>query len=97
MPTDDRRPPPLSQHARHVFGLLAHRSGTMRIGPLVAAAGLSCDELATAVNELAERCWVKVTWRRPRVRLPPGVPERWREVERVTSTAFGRWRYSVTW
>jgi len=25
--------------------------------------------------------------------MPPGLPERFREVERVTTTAFGRWCY----
>ena len=48
-------------------------------------------------NELAERCWVRIEWRHPRVRLPAGLPDRFRAVERVTTTAFGRWRYPITW
>jgi hypothetical protein len=41
---------------------------------------------------------VKVEWRRrPRALLPPGLPERCRAVDRITSARFGRWRYAVTW
>ena len=69
----------------------------MRIGPLVRWSNLEPDDLAAAVNELAERCWVEVTWRTPRSRLPDGLPERFREVQRITTTPFGRWRYPVTW
>ncbi len=69
----------------------------MRIGPLLRWSGLEPDDLAAAVNELSQRCWVEVAWRTPRSRLPEGLPDRFREVERVTTTRFGRWRYPVTW
>ncbi|NWG72697.1 MAG: hypothetical protein HXY23_13985 [Parvularculaceae bacterium] len=93
----DDRAPAFSHSALHVFGLLARRGGTMRIGPLLDAARLPPDALAEAVNELAERCWVKIAWRNPRRRLPPGLPERFRAVDRVTTTGLGKWRYPVTW
>jgi hypothetical protein len=51
-----------------------------------------------AIRELQERRWVKVNWRRrPRAIIAPDLPERRREVDRITSTQFSRWRYSVTW
>jgi hypothetical protein len=57
--------------------------------------GYPPDGLGTAaVNELAERSWVKLEWRHPRAHLPDGVPEHFRDVERVTTT-FGRFRDRV--
>jgi hypothetical protein len=95
---DDRRPPPFSYHAHQVFGFLDRHGGSVRIGPLLRWSRLSSDDLAAAVNELAQRHWVKITWRnRPRAHLPDGLPERFRAVDRVTTTGFGRWRYPVTW
>jgi hypothetical protein len=51
----------------------------------------------SALKELAERRWVHVAWRKPRSLMPPGLPERCREVERITLSRLGRWRYAVTW
>jgi len=97
MEDDSWKPTPFSREALHIFGVLARRSGTMRIGPLLQQSRMTPDNLAAAVNELAQRSWVKIEWRNPRRRMPPGLPERFREVERVTTTAFGRWRYPATW
>ena len=97
MHPDDPRPPAPSRHALHVFALILRHAGCMRTGPLLRWSGLEPDDLAAAVNELSQRSWVEVTWRTPHSRLPEGLPERFREVERVTTTRFGRWRYPVTW
>lgn len=97
MQNDTWLPPPFSRDALYIFGLLARRGGTMRVGPLLQQSHLSTEELAAAVNELAERCWVKIAGRNPRIRMPGDLPERFRAIERVTTTAFGRWRYPVTW
>ena len=86
-----------SHAARCVFACLRRRGGSMRIGPLLQQSRLSPDALAAAVNELAQRSWVSIVWRNPRARLPDGLPERFREVDRVTTTVFGRWRYPATW
>jgi hypothetical protein len=99
MPTndDDGPIPPPSRHALHVMGLLGRRAGTMRMGPLLEACGLTTDELAAAVNELAERRWVTIVWRGPDARRPETLPARLREARRVVTTRFGRWRYRRTW
>jgi hypothetical protein len=69
----------------------------MRIVPLVRQCGLDCDTLIAAIRELYERRRVKIGWRKPRAVMPPGLHERFRKVDRVTTTRFGRWRYSLTW
>jgi hypothetical protein len=97
MTLDDCTAPPFSRYALHVFTCLRRRGGTMRVGPLLSQSRLTPDNLAAAVNELAERCWVKIEWRHPRDRLPDDLPERFRDVERVTTTRFGRIRDRVTW
>jgi hypothetical protein len=94
---DDRRPPPPSRNARHLFGFLLRHAGSMRIAPLLRSPGLAPDELAAAIDELCERCWLEVTWRKPRALPRPGLPDRFRAVDRVTTTRFGRWRYAHTW
>lgn len=58
----------------------------MRIHALVGSSGLAPDELCEVLNELQERGWVRVRWRTPRGDLP----ERLREVDRVTTTHEGR-------
>lgn len=98
MSTDDEnRPPPLTLSAWRVMAALIHHGGTMRMRPLLAACGLGSDALADAVNELAERRWVRIVWRDPDARPPEALPERWRPVRRVVTTRFGRWRHRHTW
>lgn len=69
----------------------------MRVGPLLDAARLPPDDLADAINELAQRYWVNINWRNPGAPVREHLPERFRKVERITTTRFGRFRYSVTW
>ena len=97
MPEEATRSPTLSKSAFGIFACLRRRGGSQRIAPLLQETRLAPDDLATAVNELAERGWVKVEWRTPRTPLPEGIPDRFREVERITTTRFGRFRHSVTW
>ena len=72
-----------------IMWLLTRSGGTLRTGPLLRQANLPVDELCAVLNGLAERRWIKVTWRHaPCERLPP----RLRRVERVTTTRWGRSR-----
>jgi hypothetical protein len=86
-----------SDTPRLVLNCLNRHGGSMRIGPLVARCGLDFETLAAAITELAERRWARISWRKPRTVLPPGLPERCRSIDRITTTRFGRWRYSATW
>ena len=97
MRQNDPAAPHFSRLALYIFDFLRRRGGSMRLAPLLQETRLTPDDLATAVNELAERCWVNIEWRAPRDPLPEGIPERFREAERVTTTRFGRYRASVTW
>ena len=58
----------------------------MRIRTLLRCAGLTTPQLCDALNELQERGWIRVRRRTPRNDLP----ERLREVDRVTTTSQGR-------
>ncbi len=69
----------------------------MRIAPLYRRVALAEEAFFPALNELIQRRWVHVAWRKPRSLMPPGLPERCREVERVTLSRYGRWRYAATW
>jgi hypothetical protein len=95
-PNDRWYPPPFSTHALNLFGFLERHGGTVRIGPLLRHSGLDAETLTAAINELAERCWVKIVRRPARASLPPGLPERFRAVERVATTGFGRFRFPST-
>jgi hypothetical protein len=97
MPEQATRSPTISKTAFGIFACLRRRGGSQRIAPLLQETRLAVDDLATAVNELVEHGWVKVEWRTPRNPLPEAIPERIREVERITTTRFGRYRHAVTW
>jgi hypothetical protein len=69
-----------------VLGCLCRRGGSMRIHALLRYWGPATDDLCAVLNELQDRGWIKVRWRTPR----GGLPERLREVDRVTMTHEGR-------
>jgi len=89
--------PPFSSTALYIFGHLQRRGGSMRIAPLLRELKLEDNLFAAATNELNERGWIKVTWRKDGARLPETIPARFRACKRITTTRFGRWRYPTTW
>ena len=89
--------PPFSSTALYIFGHLLRRGGSMRIAPLLRDLKLADNLFVDATNELQERGWIRITWRRDGAHLPDNVPVRFRACKRITTTRFGRWRYSVTW
>ncbi len=93
MHDDDPEPQPISRAALCVFGILDRGGGCMRPGPLLREANLPPDDLAAALNDLAGRSWVKVAWRKPGAYLRTHLPDRFREVEHIATTPFGRHRY----
>ena len=89
--------PPFSSTALYIFSRLLRRGGSMRIGPLLRDLKLDDSQFADATNELHERGWIRVTWRKDGAPLPDNIPARFARCKRITTTRFGRWRYPVTW
>ena len=87
MQDTDRQSPPFANST--LTQLLVRYGGSLRIAPLLRHPGLTVEELCAVMNELAERLWIKVTFRRAPC---PRLPERLRHVERITTTRFGRSR-----
>ncbi len=69
-----------------VLGCLCRRGGSMRIRAILRCWGPATDDLCDALNELQGRGWIRVRRRTARGDLP----ERVREVDRVTMTEEGR-------
>ena len=97
MAHDEWEIPRFSNDAIAILGYLKRHGGTMRIVPLFRCLGIEGEAFMAALSELHARRWVHVKCRKPRSVMPPGLPERCREVERITMSRFGRWRYAVTW
>lgn len=90
--------PRFSAAAVALLGRLHEHGWSMRIVPLFRRSSLDWKTFAEAVNELSDRRWVRITWRRkPRAILPPGMPEPGRDLDRIIATRHGRWRYLATW
>jgi len=86
-----------SRAARHVFAYLRSRGGSMRLGPLLC--GLAMDERAfvEAINELNERYWINIVWRRANPGTSGDEESRpLAEVHRLCTTRFGRKTYRAT-
>ena len=95
-PLDDRAPR-ISRNAMNLYRQLIDGSGTVRLKPLLEATDLSPADLVATINELKERCWIKITWRHDPT-VPPDADSRpLRDAIRITATRFGRWRYKRTW
>jgi hypothetical protein len=97
MTHDELEIPRFSNDAIAILGHLKRHGGTMRIGPMFRRAGLEGEAFLDALDELYRRRWVRVTWRKPGVAIPPGLPESCSAIERITMSRFARWRYAVTW
>jgi hypothetical protein len=88
--------PPFSPDALHVYGILDRRGRSMRIGPLRSATGLEPARLAAAINELHERGWVNIVWRRSPEYTGADQSRPLSDATRIVATRFGRWRFPQT-
>lgn len=77
----DDRAPRVSRNAMCLYAQLLDGSGTLRLKRLRDMSGLSDADLVDTLNELKERCWIKIIWRHP-----PPRPTR-RRAPSATSTA----------
>jgi hypothetical protein len=86
-----------SPAARSLFADIDKRGGTMRITRLRRHIGMEPSVLDDAVNELVDRRWMKIVWRKS-AHIMPG--EEFRPVtdaDRFVTTRWGRHRYRSTW
>jgi hypothetical protein len=93
----DDRAPRVSLNAMRLYGRLVEGSGTLRLKPLLETTGLSPEDLVATLNELKERCWIKIAWRHDPAASPDDETRPLRDAIRITATRFGRWRYKRTW
>lgn len=85
-----------SHEARYVFAYLHRLGGSMRLGPMLRHLRIEPGTFADAVNELNERYWVTIVWRK----APPVTPDEPRslsDIDRLCTTRFGRRKYRSTW
>lgn len=86
-----------SREARCVFAYLRRCGGSMRLGPLLRGLGIDPRIFVEAVNELSERYWITIVWRRA---APETLAEETRpltDIYRLCSTRFGRRKYRSRW
>ncbi|HEY7548019.1 MAG TPA: hypothetical protein VH913_00735 [Hyphomicrobiaceae bacterium] len=86
-----------SPQARCVFACLHQRGGSMRLGPLLRRLGRDRRVIVDALNELRERYWITVVWRK----AAPGTADEdsrpLTDIYRLCTTPFGRRKYRSTW
>ena len=87
--------PNASREARYVFAYLHRRGGSQRLGPLLRVLGIEPRTFADAVNELNERCWITIVWRK--AGTPDDEPRPLTDIYRLCTTRFGRRKYRSTW
>ncbi|HEY1243722.1 MAG TPA: hypothetical protein VGF29_02730 [Hyphomicrobiaceae bacterium] len=86
-----------SREARCVFAYLHRRGGSVRLGPLLRGLAMDQRVVLDALNDLSERYWITVVWRK----APPGTAHEdsrpFGDVYRLCTTRFGRRKYRTTW
>jgi hypothetical protein len=86
-----------SRAARFLFAYLYRRGGSMRLGPMLRHLRMEPGDLVAAVNELAERYWITIVWRKAPAGTPDDEPRPFTDVHRLVTTRFGRRKYRTTW
>jgi hypothetical protein len=86
-----------SKEARWIFALLYRRGGSMRLRPLLRTLGMNERAFVEAVADLAERYWIRIAWRKAALEAPDDRPHAVADIERLTTTRFGRRKYRSTW
>ena len=89
--------PHASREARYVFAYLHRRGGSLRLSPLLRALGMDQRVFVEAVNELNERYWITIVWRKAVPGTPEDEPRPLADIYRLCTTRFGRKKYRSTW
>jgi hypothetical protein len=97
MTHDPMDSPHASRDARYIFSYLHRRGGTMRLRVMLRHLRMEPAALVAAVNELAERYWITVVWRKEASAPPEDAPRPFTDVARLCTTRFGRRKYRTTW
>ena len=84
-----------SREARYVFAYLLRRGGSLRLGPLLRGLRMEPRIFAEAANELCERYWITIVWRK--AATPDDEPRALADIDRLCTTRFGRRKYRSTW
>jgi hypothetical protein len=93
---NDWKIPGLSRRAFGLFRCIRTRGGSMRIEPLRSASRLDDGQLVETLNELQARCWIRFKWRKRPEHTDADESRPMRDIERVTTTRFGRFRFEVS-
>ena len=101
MPHDLPPSPHPSREARYLFGYLRRRGGSLRLAPLLRGLAMDARAFADAVNDLNERYWITIVWRKAPPTAPQDLPDAeprpLADVHRLCTTRFGRHKHRATW
>ena len=97
MPLDPMHGLHPSPEARCVFAYLHRRGGSIRLRPLLRGLGIDQRILIDAVNELGERYWITIVWRKAAPGTADDEARPLADIYRLCTTRFGRRKYRSTW
>jgi hypothetical protein len=99
-PRDAPEPPESllpTREGMQIMRLLDKHGNSMRLKPLLRALDMDTGAFVAAANDLKERYWITLVWRK----APPGMGEvesrPHTEIDRLVVTWFGRLKYRKTW
>jgi hypothetical protein len=90
--------PGLSRDALALYRYVRRCGGSLRIVTLLRQMPVNgLTALGAAIDELAERYWIRIAYREPRAGAPPDAAGPLDHIERLVTTRFGRRKYRATW
>jgi hypothetical protein len=87
-----------TREARAVFTALTRRGGSIRVASLLRRFAPEQQRvLFEAIDELRDRYWITIAWRKAPPGLPEDAPRPLSNIDRLVSTRFGRRKYRAAW
>jgi hypothetical protein len=86
-----------SREARYLFAHVLRRGGSLRLRPLLRTLGMDERAFVDALNDLADRFWIRIVWRKAALARPEDDFFELADIERLTTTRYGRKKYRSTW
>ena len=89
----------LSPGALAVFRYIHRHGGAMRMRTVLRRATSDRDRalLCSAIGELCERYWIRISWRKHMPDTPPGEFRPLDDIAHLTATSFGKRKHRGTW